>query len=329
MMPSRSKTGSSYVVTAMNRVTSAILLASTLLLCCCSTTRQTKPEIAERTDQLIRKGIRAAQQQDISEAELFFAEALTISASIEDQASMTRVLINQARLYRLNNMIEKASKAIDAAMAINRSETAFNSELAYEKALLELAKGNHKGARQWADQAVANERGMLAGVRLNLLARIMLIQAEQPAALKTALEALQQNRKNDLIEEEGNSLRLIGSIYRDQNRLDQSKQFLEEALRLDKTIGKSAKIASDLEELAKTCLQAGQPSLSISYLQRAQIVNQSGGRLERARRNQSDLERIRSKSVTSGNRDEKRSVIPAPNQGIETPPATTSPSSRP
>ena len=100
MMPSRSKTGSSYVVTAMNRVTSAILLASTLLLCCCSTTRQTKPEIAERTDQLIRKGIRAAQQEDISEAELFFAEALTISASIEDQATMTRVLINQARLYR-------------------------------------------------------------------------------------------------------------------------------------------------------------------------------------------------------------------------------------
>ena len=248
-----------------------------------------RPEAQLRAETALSRGIRAQQKGDPGEAEKLLIESLTTSSSIEDYPARATALINLARLYRLQHDLLKAETCIDRALATTGIDTRLSSEAAYEKALLELAKDNPATALEWAQKAIAAEKGPALGSRLNLAARIQLVRGKWSEADALAGKALSENRSAGQAEEEANSLRILGIVARNEKQYDRGAQFLQEALQIDKRIGKSGKIAVDLGELAVTARNGGKLKESANYLERAYEINLAAGRLRQAMENQLTL----------------------------------------
>jgi len=248
-----------------------------------------RPEAQLRAETALSRGIRAQQKGDPGEAEKLLIESLTTSSSIEDYPARATALINLARLYRLQHDLLKAETCIDRALATTGIDARLSSEAAYEKALLELAKDNPATALEWAQKAIAAEKGPALGSRLNLAARIQLVRGKWSEADALAGKALSENRSAGQAEEEANSLRILGIVARNEKQYDRGAQFLQEALQIDKRIGKSGKIAVDLGELAVTARNGGKLKESANYLERAYEINLAAGRIRQAMENQLTL----------------------------------------
>jgi tetratricopeptide (TPR) repeat protein len=220
---------------------------------------------------------------------MFLKQSLAISTSVEDHQFRTTALINLARLYRLRHDLVVADSSIDLAIAASGTDSPLWAEITYEKALIELAKGNSGAALEWAKKSISAERGDLHGRRLNLAGRIQVARGDWNAAEEFAGKALTENRAAEQAEEEANSLRILGVATRKQGRFDPGITHLLEALRIDKKMGKSGKIAMDLEELSATFHAVGRLKESASYLERAFEVNFAAGRLQQAGGNQEAL----------------------------------------
>lgn len=326
-------------VTAMNKrrphwrwlaVPGSLLLAG----CLGGTPRPAPPEAQLRAETALKRGIRAEQKGDMLEAESLLIQSLTSSASIEDIPAKTTALINLARLYRLRHDLQRAEASIEQALTTAADDPALSAEAAYEKALIELAKNDPTTALEWAQKAIAAEKGNALGRRLNLAGRIHLVLGNLDQAQRFAEKALAENRSDGQNEEQANSLRILGSVARGEKKYLRGRQLFQEALQIDKRIGKSGKIAADLGELAATARAAGNPAESATWLERAFQVNLAGGRLIQARENQEALADIymllgeRQKAATARETAQKLgSQIEHQDQGSSS--ATTNPSNSP
>ena len=327
------------MVTAMNRllvrfgITGGIPLLL-VLATGCGTTPPARSEAQVRAETALNRGIRAEHRGDAPEAERLLTQSMTTSSSIEDYPLQTMALINLARLYRLRPDLAKADTFIDRAIKTTAMDTRYSAEAAYEKALIELAKGSPATAQAWAQKAIETERGNSLGSRLNLAARIQLVRGMVDDAQALAGKALIENRSAGHPEEEANSLRILGMIARNEHNHERGIQFLQEALQIDKRIGKSSKIAADLAELAESARSAGRLSESAIYLERASEVNRAGGRVEQAIENQ---ERLAGVYTQLGNEQKalraretaRRLAIPDAVQQPGSSSTTISPSSKP
>ncbi len=259
------------------------MLLSTVTACSITSGKSViRSETHLQTERLLERGLRAQQKSDIRQAERFFADALALSSSIEDNPDRVIALVNLARLNRLGGKIDASNLYIDQALQICIAHPEFTSEVTYEKALVEIALNNNNDALKWASRSLDAENGPSKGVRRNLLARILRINGNLAAAIKTATIALQENRNNDLPEEEANSLRMLGDIELESSRLESAEKLLLEALEIDKRIGASAKIGLDLEKLAEVAERKYEPVLVAEYLERACSVHLSAGRRDKA-----------------------------------------------
>ena len=293
-----------------------------------------RPEAQLRAETALSRGIRAEQRGDSPEAEKQLAQSLSLSTSVEDYPARATALINLARLHRLQHDLPKAETSIDQALAIAGVDSRLLAEAAFEKALMELAKDRPETALEWANKAIAAEQGGALGSRLNLAGRIQLVRGRWSDADVLARKALAENRSAGQAEEEANSLRILGIVARHEKKYDRGTQFLQEALLIDKRIGKSDKIATDLGELAETARNAGKLRESAAYLERAFEVNLAGGRLRQALENQESLAGV---YTTLGEEDKasraretaRKLKSPAASQTPGGSSATTNPSSRP
>jgi tetratricopeptide (TPR) repeat protein len=293
-----------------------------------------RPEALLRAESAFNRGIRADQKGDSLEAEKLLVQSLAISTSIENFPARATALIHLARLYRLRHDLPKAENCIDQALAITQVEPGFSAEAAYEKALVELAKDSPETALEWARKAIAAESGNALGSRLNLAGRIQLLRGKWSDADVMVRKALSENRSSGQAEEEANSLRMLGIIARNDKDYDLGAQFLQEALQIDKRIGKNSKIAADLGELAETARNAGKLRESAAYLERGYEVNLAGGRLRQAIENQEALagvyttlgeEHKAARAREAARKLESQDASQAPGS----PSATINPSSRP
>lgn len=268
-----------------------VCIALNLVLAGCFGGKQTvvRSESRQRAESTLSRGVRAEQKGNYTEAEKLLTEALTTSSSIEDYPLRTTVLINLARLCRLQKDLPKAEQYMSQALVLVTTDSALFAEAAHEKALLELARENPATALDWAQKSIAAEQGNLRGSRRNLAGRIQLTLGDWSTAAALARAALDENRSANQPEEEANSLRILGIVARNEKKYIEGVQFLREALAIDKRIGKSGKISVDLEELAKTTHSAGNMKESAGYLERAFEVNLAAGRLRQAMFNQETL----------------------------------------
>ena len=217
----------------------------------------------------LERGIRAHGKGEIEQAEKYLTDSLKISSSIEDNQARVSALINLARMNRLNQKNEAAVLLIDQALKLASGFSDVMAEAAYEKALIGLAQNRYEEALTWATTSLSFENGEAKGKRLNLLARIYRAAGNRSEATTFAGRARDENRRSGQADEESNSLRLLGSIERENRHFGEAAKLLQESLAIDKLIGESSKIALDLEELAALSGDQGDLDLMIEYLERA------------------------------------------------------------
>lgn len=316
-------------MSSLPRHSSFLLVPLALLLCGCLGTRQaSRPETQLRAETALARAIRAEQKKDSREAEQLLVQSLDLSSSIEDYPARATALINLARLSRQRHEQQKAESYISRALESAEKAPLLASELYYEKALVELSGNRADSSLEWAQKAIAAERGPELGSRLNLAARIQLARGRTEEAEALAGKGLGENRSAGLEEEEANSLRILGTAARERKDFIRGMQLLQEALKIDKWIGKSSKIAADLEELSGTAQSAGDLKESAEWLERAYEVHRAGGRPERARENLKALEAIYT-SLGELSKAARAREKAGPDQPPAKSPETTSPSKRP
>ncbi|KAA0895011.1 tetratricopeptide repeat protein [Oryzomonas rubra] len=311
-----------------------LLICLALAGCFGGGNKAVRSEAESRADTLLKRAIRAEQKGDGAEAEKLLREALAVSSSIEDIPAKSVELINLARLSRLNSDLAAAAAAIDAALGLLTPQADFYGEAAHEKALVCLASGDPATALAWAERSVAAGPGTSLGRRLNLVGRILLAQGEWLKAGQTVKRALEENRGDYNREERANSLRMLGIVARNGKDFGGAEQLLKEALGIDKQIGASAKIASDLEELAATARAGGDLNKTARYLERAYDVHYSAGRFKAAGAAQCALADLFSKlgdnSKAEASQAKARELAERTStQKPAMPPATTNPSNNP
>jgi tetratricopeptide (TPR) repeat protein len=293
-----------------------------------------RTENQQRSESALTRAVRAEQRGNYPDAEKFLSEALALSTSIEDNPVRINALINLARLNRLQHSLTKATGYIDQALTLVKTESLFAAEVSYEKSLLELAGGNTARALDWAQQSLAAEHGREQGARRNLIGRIQMLLGNNTIAESLARTAREENRAAGQVEEEANSLRILGIIAGREQKYTEGERLLEEALALDKRIGKSGKIAADLEELAITALAAGRLDDSANYQERAYEINFAAGRFQQALSNLEALADTYSKQGDSTRADRAMDTARKLSTGIKShepqkSSETISPSSKP
>lgn len=285
-----------------------------------------RSDVQQRAETALARGVRAQQKGNNLEARGHLTEALAAAESVEDIPLRTLALINLSRLHRLQKELERSEQYGEEALRLTEPGNPLYTEAAHEKALLMLALGRLDEAGRWALKALEHEKEGLRGSRRNLAARIALESGNSRQAASLAQVALKENRSSAHPEEEANSLRILGIVVRLEGSFAESERLLLEGLFIDKHLGKSAKIAADLEELAATTRVAGRLKDSLNYLGRAREVHRGAGRPV-------DFARVTEQQALlyeqTGDMDAARKLresIPAPDQKSS---ATIKPSSRP
>ncbi len=219
-----------------------------------------------------------ALQQALSghqgEADTLLQQALRLADSLDDRETEVLTLLNQSRLARHAGKQQAAFSAVEQALARAKGSEQY-ADAAQERALLELSTGKLDTAASWAEAARTAESGDNLGRRLNLLARITLLQGKQQEAAQLAEKALDANRKAGQELEQANTLRLLGSIRARERAFEKAAELLEKALQLDKQEAEPRKIAEDLDALAELAGLQQDTSRQAAYRERATRVRES------------------------------------------------------
>lgn len=209
-----------------------------------------------------------------ADAERLLSEALTLTSSLDDQTGQAAVLVQKARLARHKGAVDQAEKAVHKALELSAG-TALFADAAQEKALQELQMGRLDSATRWAETALREERGDSLARRLNLLARLALLQKNFDQAGILAEKALAGASAAPLATERANALRILGVVRGHQKRYQEGEKLLQEALSLDKELELPDRIAADLEALAQLAKEQGKSDVYHHLRQRAQTVRDS------------------------------------------------------
>lgn len=260
----------------MTRSFLLLLFVSGTLSGCMGGTATLSPSQQKLVDLQQRAQLQASRGQQ-SDAARLLQEALTLSSSLDDRHGQASVLIQQARLARQSGDLETADRAISQALSL-ACGSQYYADAAQERALQELVRNHLETATQWAETARREEHGDLIGSRINLLARLALLQGDHQRAALLAEEALRNIHAEQLPAERANALRLLGVAKARQGQHDQAEQILQQALTLDKQLELPPRIAADLEALAELAGQRGDTAAQKQYLQRSATVRSAIGR---------------------------------------------------
>jgi tetratricopeptide (TPR) repeat protein len=309
------------------RLITCLLVATSLTGCFGGKPAIIRSENLQRAETALTRGVRAEQKGNYQESISQLSEALSISTSIEDLPLRITSLVNLARLHRLNHELQRSEQYGNQALGLLSPDSHLYSEACHEKALLELAKQQPAQALIWGERAMAAESGDQYGSRLNLASRINLEMGNRSVADGVARQALAKNRSAGQAEEEANSLRILGIVARLEKNYGEAEHLLVEALSIDKRLGRSGKIAIDLEELALISQSSGNLKLSLHYLERAGDVHDAAGRKQLAIKLLERRAEIHTLLGESGKADEIREN--AHKRASQNSSPTISPSSRP
>ncbi len=253
-----------------------------------------------------QRGIKAEARGESPQALEEFSETLRISNSIENTEGIVVALVNSSRVNRHNGDAKAALIAVSRATTLVTSSSPLYSEVAFEMAQATLLSGELGEAAVWAEKAVADKSDVKYGMRVNLLARMCFLKGDLTGAEVKVREALHLNRELEMRAEEANSLRLLGDIQTADKRRVEAAESYGQALAIDKTIGKSRKIADDLRGLALLSLSQNNSDSALVYYQRSFTVSSTGGDRSGAADDLLKMSRIH---VTRGEKDQSERLL--------------------
>jgi tetratricopeptide (TPR) repeat protein len=230
---------------------------------------------------LNQQGESAFYGGDYERAQIYFADALRIDQSIENDSGVAANRINLARTYSAIGDAEQARRQLDALLK-NPLMPYPAGQLAQAAALasaLALADGDLSASRELANKGQAwcsNSCSALPSISL-LRAQIALRSNRPDEAIEQASNALRHLEGNRHAEEKANALRVIGEAQLVKNNPRESIARFEQALALDRDAGTPQKISLDLMYLGQASLLANKRVEANAYFRRAAVVRAAAG----------------------------------------------------
>ena len=254
----------------------ACLLVAAMLAGCAGEKLKERPPRAQQVIDLGQQGQAAYFKGDLPRAARLFERALADAMRIEDSEGVAVMSINLARVSRESGNSAGALKLLDAVSPWHRSntlpKTAQEMDLLAAVLLSDLERRDEALARLQA----LRERCLAACATAvgmdSLQARLLLEKGDAGEAAKVAATAIDRFRGHVNQLELANLFRVRGEAQLALGDFQAARQTFEQALAIDKSLSQPAKIAQDLEGLARTALAAGDMAAHAGYVARLEDV---------------------------------------------------------
>ena len=261
----------------MKRVAGLILA---LLLAGCATEKiRERPPRAQQVIDLGQQGQSAYAKGDLPRAARLFEQALRDAMRIEDSEGVAIMSINLARIARESGESARALKILDAVSPWHRGNltamTAQEMDLLAAVLLSDLDRRDEALARLQALRDRCQAACETAIGIDSLQARLLLENGDAGNAVQLAGAAIARFRTHDNQLELANLFRVQGEAHLALGDFQAALKSLESALGMDKSLGQPAKIAQDLEALARAALAAGDGAAHAAFLARLNEVRQA------------------------------------------------------
>ncbi|MDO8788597.1 MAG: hypothetical protein Q7J42_11055 [Sulfuritalea sp.] len=256
----------------------ALILAVVLTGCAGEKVRE-RPPRAQQVIDLGQQGQSAYAKGDLPRAARLFEQALTDAMRIEDSEGVAIMSINLARVARESGESARALKMLEAVSPWHRgnltARTTQEMDLLAAVLLSDLERRSDALARL---QALRDRCQIVCETAIgidSLQARLLLEGGDAGNAVQLAGAAIARFGDHSNHLELANLFRVQGEAHLALGDFQLALKSLESALGMDKSLGQPAKIAQDLEALARAALAAGDGAAHAAYLARLHEVRQA------------------------------------------------------
>lgn len=254
-----------------------ILLLPAVLAACSSTPPPRPPETVELAQALDKDARRALRNGELQRAHNTFSKVLVLQQSVDDSAAAATTMINLATVTHQLNKDMGALIWLDKILLEKASIYPPESRLiaAFRKAVIltNMARLDEaEKALQNAAKLCDGKCNLSYGISM-LRARLLMLKGDSEAALVIADKVSREKQAGK--EEQTNALRLMAAAEEKLQRNADALQHYQAALDNDKALGLSARIAEDLNGLARVAKILGLTDEAIIYTRRAAMVNYS------------------------------------------------------
>ena len=257
-----------------------LILVIALIGCAGEKVRE-RPPRAQQVIDLGTQGQAAYAKGDLPRAGRLFEQALADAMRIEDSEGVAVMSINLARVAREAGESARALKILDAVSFWHRgnlaAKTVHEMDLLGAVLLADLDRRDEALARLQALRERCQAACETAIGIDSLQARLLLEKGDAGNAVQLASAAIERFRSNANQLELANLFRVQGEAHLALGDFQAALKSLESALSIDKSLGQPAKIAQDLEALARSALAAGDKAAHAGYLARLEEVRQARG----------------------------------------------------
>jgi tetratricopeptide (TPR) repeat protein len=260
------------------RPAAACVLAA-VLACACAGTAQPPNATERQASALNQRAARAFEQRDYRRAAALYEQALRLDAAVENTDGMAANALSLARTWQAAGDPAAAHRALDTVLA--EGPLAFapaqRAQAQARKAQLYLEAGDAAGARRWSDAALASCADCAALPAIQTLrGRADLAAEDHASALEWGGRAL-ASAADRQPGERANALRLLGEARIARGEHQAAVAPLEQALELDRSLGRPALIYRDLMALGQAYLKLGDRPRALAYFSRAKGVSAAAG----------------------------------------------------
>jgi tetratricopeptide (TPR) repeat protein len=259
------------------RVAACVL--ATMLACACASTTPPPNATERQASALNQRAARAYAQGEYRRAAALYEQALRLDAAVENTDGMAANALSLARTWQAAGDTAAAHRALETVLA--EGPLAFapsqRAEAQARKAQLYLDAGDAAGARHWSEAALAScsDCATLAAIQ-TLRGRAALAAADHASALEWGARALAA-AGDAQPGERANALRLLGEARTAGGEHQAAIAPLEQALALDRSLGRPALIYRDLMALGQAHLKLGERDRALAYFSRAKSVSAAAG----------------------------------------------------
>ena len=248
-----------------------------LLLNACGSPQPHPPVAVQQARQTELAAHRAMREGDLARARELFTQSLLLQQSLDNTSGAAMDAINLATVFHKMGDDKAALLQLDHILADKTSGNPpeLRAAAAFHKAVI-LADGGDpsqmpavESALQLAEIECSKPCSYTTGI-FNLRARLALQKGDYSSALQLSKITLDATgvEKDEL----ANARRISAAAEAAQGRQDLALAHYMAALTLDKELGISARIASDLNGIAKTLEKLGRKPEADTYSRRAKAV---------------------------------------------------------
>lgn len=251
------------------------LLVAGLLSACGSTPAPRAPQALEQVQAQDKDARRALRGGDLLRAQQTFAKLLVLQQSLDDAAGAATTLINLATVtYQLHDeaaALRWLDKILKEKIALYPQDAYITAAFRQAVILTHLARLDEaESALRLAEQRCAKNCALRYSLDV-LRARLLLLKGAAAEALALA-QALSKQAEAGR-EEQANALRLVAASEEKLLRHVEALTHYQAALEMDKALGLGARIAEDLDGMARVAQQLGRADEAAGYARRALLVH--------------------------------------------------------